>query len=273
MISLTLIPVSIFAGLIGSILGLGGGVVITPVLTLIFGIDIRYAIGASLISIIATSSGAASKYLRDHLTNVRVAILLEMGTVFGAMTGFLISNWFKTSWLYVLFGGFLLFSAVMMFRQKSDPRAESNHPWADYLKLDSKFFDQGRWVNYKVAGVPWSLGAMYFAGIFSALLGIGSGIFKMLSMDSAMKLPMKVSAATSNFMIGVTAAASAGAYFLRGDIRPEIASPVAIGIIIGSWMGARIMPRLNTLLLRKIFIFLMLFVATQMIMKGINLWN
>lgn len=270
MMSLILLPISIVAGFIGSILGLGGGVIVVPVLTLVFGIDIRYAVAASLISIIATSSGAAASFLKDHLTNVRLAILLEIGTVFGAMTGFLLSSSLKSSALYLCFGGFLMFSAIMMFRQKRDSRAEENHPWADKLKLDSKFPEKGEWIHYKVANVPFGLISMYVAGIFSALLGIGSGIFKIMAMDGAMKIPMKVSSATSNFMIGVTASASAGAYFLRGDIKPEIASPVALGIIIGAYIGARVMPKMNAASIRKVFIVVMGIVAIQMIMKGLK---
>ena len=270
MMSLVLLPISVIAGFIGSILGLGGGVIIVPVLTLVFGVDIRYAVAASLISIIATSSGAAASFLKDHLTNLRLAILLEIGTVFGAMTGFLLSTSLKSSSLFLCFGGFLLFSGALMFRQKKDPRAEINHPWSEKLGLNSKFPDKGEWVHYKVANVPFGLASMYVAGIFSALLGIGSGIFKMMAMDGAMKVPMKVSSATSNFMIGVTASASAGAYFLRGDIKPEIASPVAIGIILGAWLGARVMPKMNALLIRKVFIVVMIIVGIQMIMKGLK---
>ena len=270
MMSLILLPISIVAGFIGSLLGLGGGIIIVPVLTLIFGVDIKYAVAASLVSTIATSSGAAAGFLKDHLTNLRLAIFLEVGTVFGAMTGFLLSTYMKSSTLYLCFGGFLLFSAFMMLRQKKDPLAETNHPWADKLALDSKFPDKGEWIHYKVANVPFGLISMYFAGIFSALLGIGSGIFKIMAMDGAMKLPMKVSSATSSFMIGVTASASAGAYLIRGDIKPEIASPVALGIIIGAFIGAKVMPKLNASLLRRVFIVFMVLIAVQMIIKGIR---
>ena len=270
MISLVLLPISVIAGFIGSLLGLGGGVIIVPVLTLGFGVDIRYAVAASLISIIATSSGAAASFLKDHLTNLRLAIVLEIGTVFGAMSGFLLSSSLKSSSLFLCFGGFLLFSSVMMFRQKKDPRAETNHPWSEKLGLNSKFPEEGEWIHYKVANVPFGLISMYVAGVFSALLGIGSGIFKIMAMDGAMKIPMKVSSATSNFMIGVTASASAGAYFLRGDIKPEIASPVALGIIVGAWIGARVMPKLNAAFIRKIFIVVMIIVGIQMIMKGLR---
>jgi uncharacterized membrane protein YfcA len=186
------------------------------------------------------------------------------------MSGFLLSSSLKSSSLFLCFGGFLLFSSVMMFRQKKDPRAETNHPWSEKLGLNSKFPEKGEWIHYKVANVPFGLISMYVAGIFSALLGIGSGIFKIMAMDGAMKIPMKVSSATSNFMIGVTASASAGAYFLRGDIKPEIASPVALGIIVGAWIGARVMPKLNAALIRKIFIVVMIIVGIQMIMKGLR---
>jgi len=270
MMSLVLLPISVIAGFIGSILGLGGGVVVVPVLTLVFGVDIRYAVAASLISIIATSSGAAASFLKDHLTNVRLAILLEVGTVFGAMSGFLLSTTLKSSSLFLCFGGFLLFSAVMMFRQKKDSRAEINHPWSEKLGLHSKFPEKGEWIHYKIANVPFGLISMYVAGVFSAILGIGSGIFKIMAMDGAMKVPMKVSSATSNFMIGVTASASAGAYFLRGDIKPEIASPVAIGIIVGAWLGAKVMPKMNAASIRKVFIVVMVIVSIQMIMKGLQ---
>lgn len=261
--------ISILAGFLGSLLGIGGGIIVVPVLTLLFGVDIKYAVAASLISIIATSSGAAASFLKDHLTNLRVAVLLEVGTVAGAMTGFLISSSIKSSWLYLLFGGFLFFSAIMMFRKKGDARAESDHPWSQKLKLAGSYPDEkGSMTFYKVANVPFGLFSMYFAGIMSALLGIGSGLFKVMAMDGAMKLPMKVSSATSNFMIGVTATASAGAFLMRGDIRPEIACPVAIGIIVGSWVGAKYMTRMPAAQIRKIFVVVLIVVSIQMMLKG-----
>ena len=271
MYHLLLLLISISAGFLGSLLGLGGGIIVVPALTLLFGVDIRYAVAASLISIIATSSGAAASFLKDHLTNLRLAVLLEVGTVAGAITGFVISSEIKSSWLYLLFGGFLFFSAIMMFRKKGDARSEIDHPWSEKLKLASSYpNEKGVTTFYKVANVPLGLFSMYFAGILSALLGIGSGIFKVMAMDGAMKLPMKVSSATSNFMIGVTATASAGAYLLRGDIRPEIASPVAVGIIIGSWIGARAMTKMPAAQIRKIFVVVLIIVSVQMIMKGLK---
>lgn len=269
MLSLTVLLISIGGGFLGALLGLGGGIIVVPALTLIFGIDIRYAVAASLISIIATSSGAAASFLKDHLTNLRVAVLLEIGTVAGAMTGFVISSSIKSNWLYLLFGGFLFFSSIMMFRKKGDARTEVDHPWSQKLKLAGSYpNEKGELTLYKVANVPLGLFLMFFAGILSALLGIGSGIFKVMAMDGAMKLPMKVSSATSNFMIGVTATASAGAYLMKGDIRPEIATPVALGIIVGSFVGAKVMTKMPAAQIRKIFVVVLVIVSIQMIIKG-----
>ncbi len=269
MFSLIILISSVFAGFLGALLGLGGGIIIVPILTLGFGVNIRYAIAASLISIVATSSGAAASFLKDHLTNLRLAVLLEVGTVGGAMVGFLVSGFIEPKYLFLLFGTFLLFSAVMMLKKKGDAYSEIDHPWSEKLKLAGKFTNEkGLLIHYKVAQVPLGLFAMFFAGMLSALLGIGSGIFKVLAMDGAMKLPMKVSSATSNFMIGVTATASAGAFFLRGDVRPEIAAPMSLGIICGSWIGARLMPKMPAATIRKVFVVVLVIVSVQMISKG-----
>ncbi|RYZ97335.1 MAG: sulfite exporter TauE/SafE family protein [Proteobacteria bacterium] len=266
---LLLLFTAIFAGGLGAILGLGGGIIVIPVLTLGYGIDIRYAIAASLISIVATSSGAAASYLRDSLTNLRLAVFLEIGTVTGAVLGFLIASYAKAQFLYFLFGGFLLFSALMMLRKRAEHSSSAGHPWASALRLNSSYPDaSGKLVHYQVENVPFGLIAMFGAGILSALLGIGSGILKVLAMDSAMKLPIKVSSATSNFMIGVTASASAGAYFLKGDVRPEIAAPVAIGIIIGSFLGAKLMVKIPADRIRQIFVVVLAIISFQMILKG-----
>lgn len=261
MMEIVLLGSSIAAGFLGSLLGLGGGIIIVPTLTLFFGVNIRYAIAASLISIIATSSGAAAGFLKDKLTNLRLAVLLELGTVTGAMVGFLIASRIQTSALFLLFGAFLLLSALMMLRRREEVVSTTDHPWSAKLKLSQES-------SYRIEKVPFGLAAMFGAGILSALLGIGSGIFKVLAMDSAMKLPMKVSSATSNFMIGVTATASAGAFLLRGDVRPEIAAPVSVGILIGSWIGARAMVKMPALLIRRIFVVVLSIVSVQMIMKG-----
>jgi uncharacterized protein len=268
---LLLLLTAVAAGTLGALLGLGGGIIVVPVLTLAYGVDIRYAIAASLISIVATSSGAAASYLRDSLTNLRLAVFLEIGTVTGAVVGFLIASYAKAQFLYLLFGGFLLFSALMMLRKREEHRANVSHPWATALKLNSSYPDaKGNLVHYQVEHVPFGLIAMFGAGILSALLGIGSGILKVLAMDGAMKLPIKVSSATSNFMIGVTASASAGAYFLRGDVRPEIAAPVAVGIIGGSFLGAKLMVRMPADRIRQIFVVVLSIVSVQMILRGLK---
>jgi uncharacterized protein len=261
MMEIVLLSSSIAAGFLGSLLGLGGGIIIVPTLTLYFGVDIRYAIAASLISIIATSSGAAAGFLKDRLTNLRLAVLLELGTVTGAMVGFLIASRIQASALFLMFGAFLFLSALMMLRRREEGVSSIDHPWSTRLKLSQA-------VDYRIEKVPFGLAAMFGAGILSALLGIGSGIFKVLAMDSAMKLPMKVSSATSNFMIGVTATASAGAFLLRGDVRPEIAAPVSVGILIGSWIGARAMVKMPANLIRRIFVVVLSIVSVQMMLKG-----
>ncbi|MNK07816.1 hypothetical protein D3C87_257360 [compost metagenome] len=270
MLELLLLVTAIGAGFLGALLGLGGGIIIVPVLTLVYKVDIRYAIAASLISIVATSSGAAASYLKDSLTNLRLAVFLEVGTVSGAIVGFLLASYVKAQILFLLFGVFLLFSALMMLRKREEHISTQNHPWAEKLKLDGSYPQGDKIIEYKTENVPLGLFAMFGAGVMSALLGIGSGIFKVLSMDGAMKLPIKVSSATSNFMIGVTAAASAGAYLLRGDVKPEIAAPVAVGIIIGSFIGAKVMVKMPSSVIRKIFVVVLAIVSVQMIMKGLS---
>src|SRR5215471_17057549 len=231
MVVLLIFGGSIAAGLLGSLVGLGGGVLIVPLLTLAFGLPISFAIGASIVSVIATSSGAAAAYVRDHLTNLRVGMFLELGTTIGAITGAFLAALLVPNLLFVLFGIILLISAVpLMFKIGEElPQGVKNDRLANWLNLASTYPDQrlGRKVAYQVTRTPLGLVLMYAAGIISGLLGIGSGSLKVLAMDTAMRLPMKVSTTTSNFMIGVTAAASAGIYFSRGDIPPLVAAPVA----------------------------------------------
>lgn len=271
--ALEIFIIAIFAGLLGSMLGLGGGIIVTPVLTLLFGFPIQYAIGASIVSVIATSSGAAVAYIRDRITNVRIGMFLEIGTTLGAITGAFLSSIINPKWLYVIFGVLLLYSAVMMLRKKKQelPEHVENHPLAEKLALNDSYFDKAlnKQVDYKVSGVYGGLGMMYVAGTISGLLGIGSGAFKVMAMDLFMKLPLKVSSATSNFMIGVTAAASAGVYFLRGDVVPKIAAPVALGVLIGATVGTRLMQRMKSKTIRYIFVPVLAIVSIQMIIKGV----
>lgn len=270
MLEILLLLTAVVAGFLGALLGLGGGIIIVPVLTLFYHVNIRYAIAASLVSIVATSSGAAASYLKDSLTNLRLAVFLEVGTVSGAIVGFLISSFIQTKFLFLLFGVFLFLSALMMLRNREDQLSGENHPWAKSLRLNGSYPETpDHWVHYRVQKVPLGLFAMFGAGILSSLLGIGSGIFKVLAMDGAMKIPIKVSSATSNFMIGVTASASAGAYLLRGDVRPEIAAPVAVGIIVGSYFGAKVMLTMAPLRIRQVFVVVLSIVSIQMILKGL----
>jgi uncharacterized membrane protein YfcA len=274
-IALEIFLIAILAGFLGSLLGLGGGIIITPVLTLLFGLDIKYAIGASIVSVIATSSGAAIAYIKDKITNVRIGMFLEIGTTLGAITGAFLSGIINPKLLYIIFGLLLLYSAVIMLTKSKDelPTNVKNHPIAEKLALNGEYYDKmlGRQVAYNVDGIYGGIGMMYVAGVISGLMGIGSGIFKVMAMDLFMKLPLKVSSATSNFMIGVTAAASAGVYFFRGDIDPKIAAPVALGVLFGATVGTRVMERLKSKTLRLIFVPVLAIVSIEMLFKGVLL--
>ncbi len=266
---------SVGAGVFGALLGLGGGAILVPILTLMLGIDIHYAIGASIVSVIATSSGAAAAYLRDGVTNIRVAMFLEMATTTGAITGAFIAVYIGGPGLFVVFGLVLLYSALAMFRRRNMelPVGVEMGPLANFLHLGSSYYDTAlhHEVQYNVRGARYGLPLMFVAGAVSGLLGIGSGVLKVPAMDIAMKLPMKVSTATSNMMIGVTAAASAGVYFMRGQINPFIAAPVALGVLIGATIGTRIMMRTRSTRLRWVFIIVLVFTAAQMLIKGVGI--
>jgi len=276
---LTLLLISIVAGIVGAVLGLGGGVIVVPALALLFGVDIHYAVGAGIVSAIATSSGAAATYVKDHITNIRVAMLLEVGTSIGALTGALLAAYVSANFLFLLFAALLFYSALMMLRGKAQDTggiARVPDPLADKLRLHGSYPDAvlGRVVEYQVTHVKLGVALMFGAGLLSALLGIGSGSLKVPAMDRAMGLPIKVSSATSNFMIGVTAAASAGTYYMGGFILPSLAAPVALGVIAGSWIGTRIMVRLPSAQLRKLFTIVLFLIAIQMAFKalGVKLW-
>jgi uncharacterized membrane protein YfcA/uncharacterized membrane protein len=266
---------AIAAGLLGSLVGLGGGVLIVPLLTLVFGFPIYFAIGTSIISVIATSSGAAAAYVRDHITNMRVGMFLEIGTTLGAISGAFLAGFLAPALLSVIFGIILLVSAApLVFKLGEElPQGVVNDRWALWLRLSSTYPDKhlNKEVPYQVTRTPLGLAMMYIAGLISGLLGIGSGTFKVLALDVAMRLPMKVSTTTSNFMIGVTAAASAGIYFSRGDIPPLIAAPVALGILIGALTGARLLTRLSNKVLRAIFLVVIVVAAVEMVLHGLGI--
>ncbi len=263
---------SLFAGLIGALVGLGGGVFIVPILTLGFHVPFTLAIGASIVSVIATSSGAAAAYVKDRMTNLRVGMFLEIATTLGAICGALLSTFLNARVLFVVFGLVLLVSALPLLMRLGEelPEGVKNHRWAEKLRLPSTYPDRRTHadVPYHVAHIKSGFSMMYVAGLMSGLLGIGSGTFKVLAMDTAMRLPMKVSTTTSNFMIGVTAAASAGIFFQRGDIDPVIAAPVALGVLFGATAGAKLLTRMSNVRIRMVFVPVIALVALNMLARG-----
>jgi uncharacterized membrane protein YfcA len=246
--------VSMAAGFLGALTGLGGGVVITPAMVLLLGIDLHYAMGAALISVIATSSGAAAAYVREGFSNIRIGMFLEIATTLGAVSGAFAAAKISPSILGVLFGAVLLHSAWVSTRGRPAPRpGETDDPLAVRLRLNGSFPTPEGLRSYKVSHVKTGFGLMFVAGAVSGLLGIGSGALKVVAMDRAMRIPFKVSTTTSNFMIGVTAAASAGVYLNRGYIDPGLTMPVMLGVLAGSMLGARLLPGAPTMTLRRIF--------------------
>jgi hypothetical protein len=265
--------VSIFAGIFGSIVGLGGGIVVIPVLTILFGVDIHFAIGASIVAIIGTSSGAASTYVKDKVTNLRVGMFLELASASGAIIGAAVAAYTNSAALEIIFGCILLISLVPMVMKIGEeiPKSPELKGLSKRLGHKGSYTEtDGRVINYNSTRPVEGLAGTLVAGILSGLLGIGGGAFKVLSMDLAMKLPMKVSTTTSNFMIGVTAAASAGIYFARGDVDPLIVAPVALGILIGAALGARILLRSRNTTIRKAFAVVLAIAAVEMILSAVG---
>jgi hypothetical protein len=263
---------SFVAGLLGALTGLGGGVVIVPVLALAFGVDVRYAIGASLVSVIATSSGAASAYVKEGYSNIRIGMFLEIATTIGAVFGAVLAAHVTTQLIAVVFGLTLIYSGYQsLFESKlHSGRSTREDPLATRLRLNGDYPGPGGPVPYHVQNVPMGFGLMFGAGALSGLLGIGSGAVKVIAMDRAMGIPFKVSTTTSNFMIGVTAAASAGIYLSRGYIRPGLAMPVMLGVLGGALLGARILVRARVTMLRKIFAAVIFLLAAEMIFSGVT---
>ena len=276
---LQFILIAVLAGFLGSLVGLGGGIIITPALTILFGFDIKYAIGASIVAVIATSSGSAIAFVKDHVSNMRVGMLLEVFTTAGGVVGALIAGVFSSKLLYIFFSLILLNSFYGMLKKtglitklKKEEEKVENDKYADKYKLNSTYYDKatGETVKYNVTNVPQGSLVMFGAGFASGLLGIGSGAFKVVALDTYMKLPIKVSTATSNFMMGVTATASALIYFFNGTINPAVAAPIAIGTLIGSRTGAKVMQRLDAKYIRYIFLPILLFTIINMLLKGLG---
>jgi uncharacterized protein len=259
------------AGFLGSLTGLGGGVVIVPLLTLAFHVDIRYAIGASLVSVIATSSGAAAAYVREGYSNIRVGMFLEIATTIGAISGALVAVHLPLRLIAVIFGLVLLYSAYISYRPVTrELPAQKTGRFASLLRMDGCYPTPDGMKQYHVQAIPAGFGLMYLAGVLSGMLGIGSGAVKVLAMDRAMHLPFKVSTTTSNFMIGVTAAASAGIYLHRGYIDPGLAMPVMLGVLVGSLAGTFVLAKARVPLLRTVFSLVIAALAVEMIVNGLR---
>jgi uncharacterized membrane protein YfcA len=261
---------SFSAGFLGALTGLGGGVVIVPLLTSVFGVDLRYAVGASLVSVIATSLGAASTYIKKGYTNLRLGMFLEVGTTIGAIVGAIIATFVSVKALAIVLAIALIYSAYLSQRPRiENTEDEPADPLANYLKLNNSYPTPDGLMSYQVHSVPMGFSMMILAGVLSGLLGIGSGGFKVLAMDQAMRLPFKVSTTTSNFMIGVTAAASAGVYLARGYIDPGLSMPVMLGVLPGAFLGARVLAGTQTQILRTIFSIVLVVMALKMVYNNL----
>ena len=257
------------AGLLGSLTGLGGGVVVIPLLTLVLGVDFHYAVGAALVASIATSSGSGSAYVKEGITNIRLGMFLEIATAIGAVCGAAVAIYLNNNFIAILFGCVLVLTAVMQQRRKSDHDGIVGSEAARRLRLYGTWPQKdGSLKAYELRHVGGGFGVMYIAGVLSGILGIGSGVLKVIAMDGIMKVPFKVSTTTSNFMMGVTACASAVVYVQRGQIEPGIACPVMIGVLCGALTGARLLKTLDVRLLRRIFCVAILLVALNMIWQG-----
>ena len=270
-----LFSLSVIASALGGMLGMASGIFIVPILTMLCHVDLRNAIGASIVSVIACSCGSAAAFLKERLTNVRLAIVLETATTAGALTGVFLAGRIPNPFLFFMFGTILLLSAWQMFAKRNDPasfRTQSLDHDSRVRELDSSYPDRelGLDIAYRVEHVRIGLVLMYVAGLVSALLGIGSGVLKVPAMDTALRLPIKVSSATSNFMICVTAAASAGAYFMRGEIVAAITGPVALGSVVGALLGARLLVSISNQRIRLLFAAVLIAVAAQMFFAGFD---
>lgn len=273
---LLMLITGLLAGILGAVLGIGGGMIVTPILTVAMGLDIKYAIGASIIVVIATSSGATISFLKDEMLNLRVAMFLEIATTIGAVSGAALNDVIPKAILYILFGLLVLNSSYTMIKKllgktkNATAQAVQGDTLAQKLRLDGNYYDKAtkKEVNYQVQNVPGGFLMMLVAGLASGLLGIGSGAFKVIAMDNIMKMPLKPSSATSNLMMGVTAAASATVYFFNGTIVPHIAVPLSVGVVFGAILGSRIMQHLRSKVIRIIFIPILLYLGLQMILKG-----
>lgn len=261
---------SFSAGLLGSLTGLGGGVIVVPMLTVLFGVDIHFAAGASLISVIATSSGAASAYVKEGFSNIRIGMFLEIATTVGAVVGAYIAGIISANVISIIFAFILAYSAITTFLKKDSHITYKPDTLATRLNMNGNYPDGDRLISYNVQKVPQGFSVMIFAGALSGLLGIGSGAAKVVAMDQVMKIPFKVSTTTSNFMIGVTAAASAGIYLKNGYIHAALIMPVLLGVLSGAFLGARILTSTSSKTLKIVFSIIILVMAFEMFKNGLK---
>jgi len=269
--TLILLVGSYGAGLLGSLTGLGGGFIIIPLVTLLLNVDIHYAIGASLVSVIATSSGSAAAFVKEGITNMRLGMFLEIATTAGAMCGAIVAVYIPTNYIAVLFGLILIASAIVSLQKKVINVEHTKSVLAEKLKLNSSYPGPNGPIEYTVTRVGGGFVMMIFAGLISGLLGIGSGALKVIAMDNIMRIPFKVSTTTSNFMIGVTASASAVVYLQRGYISPGVSMPVVIGVLAGAFTGSKILVNSSSSKwLRLIFALVISVLALQMIYHGMT---
>ncbi|MFP5228988.1 MAG: sulfite exporter TauE/SafE family protein [Acidobacteriota bacterium] len=269
--SLILLVSSLAAGLLGALSGLGGGVVIVPLLTIVFHVDIHYAIGASLVSVIATSSGAAAAYVREGFSNIRVGMFLEIATTLGALLGAWLTTRIPTHAIGIVFGVVLLYSAYTALKQHHDAITQHPDALAKRLRLEGDLpTGPDTHESYVAQHVPAGFSLMALAGTLSGLLGIGSGAVKVIAMDQAMRLPFKVSTTTSNFMIGVTAAASAGLYLRSGYLSPALAMPVMLGVLVGSLIGSRLLVKVHVRTLKIVFALVIIALGAEMIVNNLR---
>lgn len=270
--TLIVLGISYFAGLLGSLVGVGGGIIVVPALTLLMGVSIQHAIAASIVSVIATSSGAAATYVSSRIANMRLGMVLEVATVIGALTGAYLAEWVSGRSLFVTFALVLAYTAWSMLRRRGPATEPLPDPLADRLKLHGSYFDRslGGEVTYRVSRTKLGLAVSYVAGVASGLLGIGGGVLKVPVMNVAMGIPIKACTATSNFMIGVTAAASAAVYMMRGEVLPFVVAPVAVGVLLGAKTGAGLMSGMKNNSIRIIFVVVLGVSSLQMLLKGIR---
>lgn len=265
--------ISFLAGVFGSLVGVGGGIIVVPMLTLLMGVPIHYAIGASIVAVIATSNGGAASYVRKGIANLRVAMLLEVATASGAIVGAILAGVAPARVLFILFGLVLCHVAFSMLRKRSAVRLDARpDPLADRLRLHGSYYDDSeqKQIHYRVSRTKFGLAMSGIAGLLSGLLGIGGGAIKVPAMHLGMGMPLKACTATSNFMIGVTAAASAMVYFMRGEVLPFIAAPVACGVLLGAIVGSQLMTRLRSHWIKLLFLIVLIFTAAQMLWKGVR---